>query len=238
MGGGRGGRCAGQWMALASVAQPGAWIAAADAMRDPVPRAIERRGNLRAWAARWTTSPGAGRSSGRPGSRPPPPPTAAGWRRPSAGAPRRLRGAECAPCLRSRQRSSSRVRHRTIWPEALQALKKPLGPVLGIEAERAGVAAHDAFAQDAAGKQAKPLLLQRDQVPLADFGDRRDVFQRNAARQALLAQVFSKTPHRRPKNGSNAQERNYLHDKPGFGSGQRLKAWISAPGVPNREQEQ
>jgi hypothetical protein len=37
-------------------------------------------------------------------------------------------------------------------------------------------------------------------VVLADFGDRRDVFQRNAAGKPLHAQVFTKVAHLRPEN--------------------------------------
>jgi hypothetical protein len=50
-----------------------------------------------------------------------------------------------------------------------------------VETESAGVAAHNAFAQDAAGQQTKTVLLQRQQVVLADLGDRGNLFQRDAA---------------------------------------------------------
>ena len=52
-----------------------------------------------------------------------------------------------------------------------------------------------ALREDAAGKQAKAFLLQRHEVVLADFGDRRDFFQRNAAGYPLHAQVFTEVAH-------------------------------------------
>ena len=59
--------------------------------------------------------------------------------------------------------------------------EKSLGPEILVKAQSSGVTAHDALAQNAAGQQAKPPLLQRNQVALADLGDRGDLFQRNAA---------------------------------------------------------
>src|ERR1039457_2878015 len=79
-------------------------------------------------------------------------------------------------------------------------LEKTLGPVLLVQAHNSRVTAHDAFVQNATGKEAIMILLQRKQMALADFGDRGDVFQRNAAGQPLHAQVFSKVSHRRPEN--------------------------------------
>ena len=76
--------------------------------------------------------------------------------------------------------------------------EEALGPVLGIEAEGAGVSADDAFGEDSAGEEAKAFLLQRHEVVLADFGDRRYFFQRNAAGEPLHAQVFTKVAHFEP----------------------------------------
>ena len=97
-------------------------------------------------------------------------------------------------------------------------------PGVLIEADGARVAADDSLAQNPAGKGAKPLLLQRLKVLAVDFGYRRDVFERDAAVQPLHAQVFSKTAHRQPENGSSAPKgistRNrgdfHNHNKPGF----------------------
>ncbi len=75
--------------------------------------------------------------------------------------------------------------------------------------------AHDALAQDAARQQTKPLLLQRNQMPLADLGDRRNFFQRNAASDPLRPQVFSKVSHRLPNVGEGPH-RFLLNDKPVF----------------------
>ena len=59
--------------------------------------------------------------------------------------------------------------------------EESLCPVVLVQAQGSGIAAHNAFGEDAARKQAKAFLLQRHQVVLADFGNRRDFFQRNAA---------------------------------------------------------
>ena len=76
--------------------------------------------------------------------------------------------------------------------------EESLGPILGVEAEGAGVSADDAFGEDAAWQEAKAILLQRHQVVLADFSDRRYFFQRNAAGEPLHAQVFTKVAHLQP----------------------------------------
>jgi hypothetical protein len=65
-----------------------------------------------------------------------------------------------------------------------------------VEADGSRVSADDSFAEDASRKLAKLLLLQRNEVVLADFGNGRDVFQRNAAGYPLHAQVFAKASHR------------------------------------------
>jgi hypothetical protein len=70
-----------------------------------------------------------------------------------------------------------------------------------VEAEGSGIAAHDAFGEDAAGQQAKPLLLQRHQVVLGDFGHGCDLLQRYAAGEPFHAQVFTKVSHLDPQNG-------------------------------------
>ena len=67
-------------------------------------------------------------------------------------------------------------------PVGAAGLQEAVGPVARVESEGVYVAANNALAQDAAGKQTKPLLLQRNEVTLADFGNSADVFQRNAAR--------------------------------------------------------
>ena len=66
------------------------------------------------------------------------------------------------------------------------------------------------------GSRRKLLLLQRNQVPLADFGDRGNVFQRNAAGKPLHAQVFSKAAHRSTGIPGKALKVFHLHNKPGF----------------------
>jgi hypothetical protein len=65
-----------------------------------------------------------------------------------------------------------------------------------VEAESAHIAANDALVEDSSGELAKAILLQRNQVVLADLGNRRDVLQRYAARRPLHAQVFAKASHR------------------------------------------
>lgn len=77
-------------------------------------------------------------------------------------------------------------------------LEKAFGPVLLIQPQRPGVAAHNPLAEDAARQLPKMLLLQRKQMALGDLGHCRDVFQRNAAGEPLLAQFFTKISHRRP----------------------------------------
>ena len=77
-------------------------------------------------------------------------------------------------------------------------LHEATGPVFLVEAEGGGIAADDAFVEDAAGKLAETILLQRQQMVLADLGDGRDVFERNAAIDALLAQVFPEIAHSTP----------------------------------------
>lgn len=69
-------------------------------------------------------------------------------------------------------------------------------PILLIEAEGAGVAADDAFVEDATGKLAEAFLFQRQEVVPADFGDRGNLFQRDAAGNPLHAQFFTKASHR------------------------------------------
>jgi hypothetical protein len=91
-----------------------------------------------------------------------------------------------------------------------------------IQADRPGVAAHNALVENPAGKQAKPLLLQRNQVALADFGDCGYLFQRNAAGQPLHAQVFSKVSHRRKKDALNFSTLFHNNDRPGFRSSQKI----------------
>lgn len=81
------------------------------------------------------------------------------------------------------------------------SLEKALGPEVGIEAESRGIAADDAFGEDAAGKQTKLLLLKRAEMALADLGDGSNLFKRNAAGQPLSAQVFSEVSHRQPFRG-------------------------------------
>lgn len=76
--------------------------------------------------------------------------------------------------------------------------EEALCPVVLIKSDGTGVAAHNSLVEDAAGKLTKAFLLQRQEVVLADFGDRRDFFQRNAARHPLHAQVFSEAAHRKP----------------------------------------
>ena len=74
-------------------------------------------------------------------------------------------------------------------------LEKTIGPVLLVKAQSSGVTADDSLAEDAAGKEAKPLLFQRKQVLPADLGDCGNLVERDAAGQPLLAQVFSKVAH-------------------------------------------
>jgi len=81
-------------------------------------------------------------------------------------------------------------------------LEEAFCPVVGVEAEGAGVAADNAFGEDAAGKQPESLLLQGHEVALADFCNCRDVFQRDAASEPLHAQVFTKFAHSQPKSGN------------------------------------
>jgi len=102
------------------------------------------------------------------------------------------------------------------------SLEKALRPILLVQAHGSCITAHDALAEDASGKQAELLLLQRLQVAPADFGNRGDLLQRNAARQPLHAQVFSKVSHRRPQNRDETQKRIHLHNKPGLASRQRV----------------
>jgi len=60
-------------------------------------------------------------------------------------------------------------------------LEEALGPVALVQAESACVPAHDSLIEDATGQQAKALLLQGDEMPLADFSDCGNLLQRNAA---------------------------------------------------------
>ena len=73
--------------------------------------------------------------------------------------------------------------------------EKAFSPGVFVEAESSGVPTDDALAEDATWEETKPLLLQRNQVALADLGDRRYLLQRDAAGQPLHAQVFSKVSH-------------------------------------------
>jgi hypothetical protein len=73
--------------------------------------------------------------------------------------------------------------------------KETVSPSILIEADGAGITTHDAFAQNSTGQQGKLLLFQRNEMPLADFGYRTNIFQRNAAGEPLHAQVFSKITH-------------------------------------------
>jgi hypothetical protein len=68
--------------------------------------------------------------------------------------------------------------------------------VVLVEAENAQVPANDALIEDASGELAKAILLQRNQVMLADLGNCRNVFQRYAAGRPLHAQIFTKASHR------------------------------------------
>jgi hypothetical protein len=97
----------------------------------------------------------------------------------------------------------------------------------------------------------KMILLQREEVALADLCNSRYVFQRNSTGKPLLAQVFTKISHRRPNrakrgwmtcNAAPPEERwpdlqsqpptwltakgakaqsNQDHNKPGWSRGQR-----------------
>jgi len=104
--------------------------------------------------------------------------------------------------------------------------EESLSPVMLVEAESAGVAADDSLGEDAAGKQAKALLLQSHEVVLADFCDGRDFFQRYAAGEPLHAQVFAKVAHLDYLKTSNVPKRvtypkvSSYHNKPGHGSRQ------------------
>ena len=59
--------------------------------------------------------------------------------------------------------------------------EKAIRPVLLIQAKRACIASNNSLVENAAWKSAKLLLLQREQVALANLGNRRDFFKRNAA---------------------------------------------------------
>jgi hypothetical protein len=92
--------------------------------------------------------------------------------------------------------------------------EEALNPVVLVEPKSSCVAAHDAFAEDSTGQEAKTILLQRNKVVLADLGNRGDFFQRYAARQPLHAQVFAKASHRLPENRSKFRGVFLFHNKP------------------------
>ena len=73
--------------------------------------------------------------------------------------------------------------------------EKAVSPVTGVEAEGADVSANDAFAEDSAWKLLVTILLQRDQVALADLGDSGDLLERDAARNPLRSKLFPKSTH-------------------------------------------
>jgi hypothetical protein len=61
------------------------------------------------------------------------------------------------------------------------------------------------------------ILLQRNQMVLADLGDRGNVFQRDAAGQPLHAQVFSEASHGQLENRDVTPTVFHFHNKPGSG---------------------
>ena len=73
--------------------------------------------------------------------------------------------------------------------------KEAVSPVARIKAKGADVSAHNAFAEDSAGKLLVTILLQRDQVALADLGDGSDLLQRYTARNPLRPKLFPKSTH-------------------------------------------
>ena len=75
------------------------------------------------------------------------------------------------------------------------SLEESVSPVTGIETEGTDISAHNAFAEDAAGKLLISILFQRDKVALADLGDRSDLLERDTARNSLRPKLFPKSTH-------------------------------------------
>jgi len=73
--------------------------------------------------------------------------------------------------------------------------EEAVSPVAGVEPEGTDVAPDDAFAEDAAGKLLVAILLQRDQVPLADLGHGSDLLERDSARNSLRSKLLPKSTH-------------------------------------------
>lgn len=75
-------------------------------------------------------------------------------------------------------------------------LEEAVSPVVFVQANCTCVSAHNSLAENAAGELAELLLLQRNQMTLADFGNLGDFFQRDATGNSSRAQVFAKSAHR------------------------------------------
>jgi hypothetical protein len=73
--------------------------------------------------------------------------------------------------------------------------QKTVSPVARIEAEGADITANDAFAEDPARELLEAILLQRNQMALADFGDGSDLLERDTARNPLRPKLFPKSTH-------------------------------------------
>lgn len=74
-------------------------------------------------------------------------------------------------------------------------LEEAVGPVASIEPNCADVAADDAFAEDAPGELLVAILLQRDEVALADLGHGSDLLERDTARNSLRSKLLPKSTH-------------------------------------------
>ncbi len=83
----------------------------------------------------------------------------------------------------------------TVTPVCVGSSQEAIGPVVSVEADSADISANNAFAEDPTGQLLEPILLQRNQMALADLGDSSDLLERDTARDPLRSKLFPKSTH-------------------------------------------